>query len=324
MGYFGKPTSFSFGQSIRHSANIRMPEEAPAPNSLPGIAIVTPNRNYGQTLGHTVRSVLDQHYPILDYIVVDDGSTDDSRPILESIHHPSFRWKARPNGDQYSAINEGFASTHGEIMGWINSDDVMMPWTLATVAGIFAQFPEVDWIMGVPAVIQSGAVQQVATVRPYPRDALRLALHTGGNRWLVQQESCFWRRRLWEKAGPLRPEFGLAADFELWMRFAAECELVCCSALLGAFTVHGANRSRIHRSQYEADMNRAVSTLSSADRALRDSWARRHDRYLRWRGFPGLKGLTRRLSGLDQVRAPVLHRDIDRSAYVLRTDPVYP
>jgi hypothetical protein len=235
-----------------------------------------------------------------------------------------MRWMEIPGLGQYEAINYGFTLCSGEIMGWINSDDIHLPWTLRTVAQIFKEFPEVDWIVGAPSSIQDGAVQVVATVRPFSQEALALGLYTGGDFGLVQQESCFWRRRLWNCAGPLSENSGLAADFDLWVRFAQHAELVACTALLGGFSVHSANRSRVHQHRYTSDVESVVAALPEAYRTRRNRLARWHRLYLRWRPFIGIKGFVRRVSGLISHTGPVIHRDLAAMRFVLTRQNVFP
>jgi glycosyltransferase involved in cell wall biosynthesis len=291
---------------------------------LPRISIVTPNLNYGKFLNRTLASVLDQDYPELEYFVIDGGSTDESLRVLESQASRGVRWQMVPKLGQYASINHGFASTSGKIMGWLNSDDMHLPWTLHTVAAIFEAFPDVDWIVGAPSVIQNGAVQEVASARPFSREALALGLYSGGPFGLVQQESCFWRRRLWDHAGPLSEKCGLAADFDLWMRFARRAELVACTMLLGGFSVHSANRSRVQRDRYGNDVASLVAALPAADRARRNILAQWHRRYDRWRSFIGIKGCIRRLGGLASHQGLVIRRDLDSERFVLTRECVFP
>lgn len=291
---------------------------------LPRISLVTPNLNYGRHLGRTLDSVLGQRYPELDYAVVDGGSTDDSHVVFAARAGNAAHWVSAPGLGQYAAINLGFERSSGEIMGWLNSDDILMPWTLRTVASLFTAFPEVDWIMGAPSVVQDDAVQSVATVRPLDREAVRLGLLSGGDFGLIQQESCFWRRRLWERAGPLRTDLGLAGDFELWMRFARYAEPAACAVLLGGFTVHGDNLSVKNDRRYASDVERAVATLSAHDRPLRAARRRAIQRYHRWRGWPGLKRLFRSLGRLNEISGPVIRRDVSASVYRLGRELVYP
>jgi glycosyltransferase involved in cell wall biosynthesis len=291
--------------------------------TLPSISIVTPNLNYGKFLGRTLASVLDQRYPALEYIVIDGGSTDESLRVLKTHAADGLRWQACPGLGQYESINYGFAGSSGEIMGWINSDDIHLPWTLRTVGTIFQEFPDVDWVVGAPSIIQDGAVQEVALARPFSQEALALGLYTGGTFGIVQQESCFWRRRLWKRAGPLNDKCGLAADFDLWMRFARLAELVACTALLGGFSVHNANRSRV-QGKYGNDVKRIVAALPVADQVRRNRLTRWQRQYMRARPFIGIKGFVRRLGGLVNYDGPMIRRDIYAGRFVLSRESVFP
>ncbi|MFQ3671700.1 MAG: glycosyltransferase family 2 protein [Verrucomicrobiia bacterium] len=238
--------------------------------SIASISIVTPNYNYAETLEATIQSVLQPGVPGLEYVVIDDASTDRSPEILRK-YEGRLRWeRLERNGGQYPAIMHGFDRTSGTIMGWINSDDVFYPWTLRTVVEIFNQFPEVDWIMGLPAKVQDGAVHEVAPLRAWPQGWLRLGLYSGGRFGVVQQESCFWRRRLWEKVGGLDLSLRLAADFELWTRFARHAELHACSTLLGGFSITGRNRSLIQNPAYLAEVETVIGRLSKEDKRERN------------------------------------------------------
>src|SRR5215469_5586779 len=100
-----------------------------AASSLPKISIVTPSFNQAEFLEETIRSVLDQNYPNLEYVVVDGGSTDGSVDIIKKYAHRLAWWVSEPDDGQYAAINKGFKHSSGEIMAWINSDDKYLPWT---------------------------------------------------------------------------------------------------------------------------------------------------------------------------------------------------
>ena len=110
----------------------------------PRITIVTPSFNQGQFLDQAMRSVLDQGYPDLEYMVVDGGSSDDSAEIIRDHEDRLAWWVSEPDGDQYDALNKGFARTTGEIMGWLNADDLHLSWTLALVAEVFRIAPSVN------------------------------------------------------------------------------------------------------------------------------------------------------------------------------------
>lgn len=291
----------------------------------PRISLVTPNLNYHKHIRSTLDSVIRQAYPNLDYIVVDGGSTDGSLEIVDDFSSAGVRCLVKAGLDQYESINLGFEMTSGEIMGWINSDDISLPWTLRVVAEIFSTFPQLDWIMGAPAVIQGGAVQKVGPARPFFREALQLCLYEGGDTFgIVQQESCFWRRSLWEKAGPLRPDIGMAADFELWSRFARHAELVACEALLGGFSNHGKNRSIVGYEEYRRSIAGVVDRLPSQELERRKHLSSWHRRYNQFRNWPGLKRLTRMIGGLSELYGKILRRDFSTHRFNLVDERLFP
>jgi glycosyltransferase involved in cell wall biosynthesis len=113
---------------------------------LPKITLVTPNYNYGQFIAAAIESVLNQAYPALEYIVLDDHSTDGSADVIRRYESKLAHWDAGPNPGQYETITRGFQRATGEIFGWLNSDDMQMPWALQAVGDIFATFPDVQWI----------------------------------------------------------------------------------------------------------------------------------------------------------------------------------
>ena len=110
----------------------------------PRISVVTPSFNQSAFLEETLRSVLDQGYPNLEYIVIDGGSTDASADIIRKHAGRITCWVSEKDQGQYDAINKGFARSTGEIMAWLNSDDKYLPWTFSVVGEIFASRPEVE------------------------------------------------------------------------------------------------------------------------------------------------------------------------------------
>src|SRR5579859_3708649 len=101
---------------------------------VPRISIVTPSFNQRAFLEETIRSVLDQRYPNLEYVIIDGGSTDGSVDIIRKYERHLAFWVSEPDGGQYDAINKGFAHTTGELLGWLNADDKYLPWSFSTLA----------------------------------------------------------------------------------------------------------------------------------------------------------------------------------------------
>ena len=183
----------------------------------------------------------------LEYIVVDGGSTDGSRELIEAHSDKLHWWCSKPDGGQYAAINEGFGHSSGEIMGWLNASDLYFPYTLKTVERIFEQNPSIDWITAQSKVTinEIGDLAYFGTALGYSRRAFRAGLHSGADNFgFIQQESCFWRRKLWNKIGGRIPDqCRFAADFHLWSLFFEHAPLAAVGAPLAAFRYHGDQRS---------------------------------------------------------------------------------
>ena len=215
----------------------------------PRISIVTPSLDQAEYLKETLSSVLDQGFEGLEYVVIDGGSTDGSADIIESCAERLSYWVSEPDRGHADAINKGFAHTSGEIMAWINSSDVYMPWTLRTVAAVFRDVPEAQWVMGVPSFWSN--VGALTNVNPALRNRYDFL---ASDRCKIQQESVFWRRSLWDASGGrLSADLGLACDHELWMRFFEKAPLFHVDSVLAAFRPHLDRRGKVQRDAYHVE-----------------------------------------------------------------------
>ena len=234
------------------------------------IALVTPSFNTAPFLVETLDSVLLQGHPGLEYVVVDGGSTDGSAGVLDRYRHRLHAVVVEPDDGHADAINKGFARTTGDIMGWLNSDDVLHHDALMTIDAVFTAFPEIEWITGIPTTALGGGGNGVIEFRV--RQGRRFTYGdflAGDFRWL-QQESTFWRRSLWERAGGgLDTDLRLAVDFELWMRFFRHARLHTVDALLGAFRRREGQRSAVLLDDYLME----VEVVTRRERALLDTGA---------------------------------------------------
>jgi glycosyltransferase involved in cell wall biosynthesis len=223
----------------------------------PKISIVTPNYNMAPFLEQTICSVLNQGYPNLEYIIIDGGSTDGSVDIIRKYESQLAYWVSEPDQGLYHAIQKGFERSTGEIMAWLNSDDIYHYGALSIVAEIFSSISQVQWLSGTPTCIDTkGRTVLVAPLRVYSR---YMFLTTNKFEW-IQQESTFWRRSLWVQAGGrLSSEYALAGDFELWMRFFRHTQPIVINALLGGFRVRLAGQKSFDgEKQYEDEAQRIV------------------------------------------------------------------
>lgn len=232
----------------------------------PKISIVTPSFNQAQFIEATIRSITDQGYGDLEYVVVDAGSTDGAAEIIRRYQDRIAHWSSEPDGGMYDGINKGFARTTGEIMAWLNSDDLYFPHTLQTVAEIFQTFPEVEWITTAHPVTWNARGQALGTVYTGAFEASlykkgwnmgRMELGEGPN---IQQESTFWRRSLWDRAGGyVDPSIRLAGDFELWARFFQHAKLYSAGALLGGFRRHSAQKTATALDAYRDEAQQVLN-----------------------------------------------------------------
>lgn len=197
----------------------------------PKITIVTPNFNGGVYLEQTIQSVLSQDYPNLEYIIIDGGSTDNSVAIIKKYESQLTYWVSEPDKGLYDAVQKGFEKSTGEIMAWINSDDLYHPKAFFAVAEIF-NLNEVNWLQGIPSFFdEKGRTIAVEPLRRWSK----LDYYLGNFEW-IQQESVFWRRSLWEvSGGKMATAMKYAGDLELWLRFFRHEKLYVTNALLGGF-----------------------------------------------------------------------------------------
>jgi glycosyltransferase involved in cell wall biosynthesis len=183
---------------------------------------------------------------------MDGGSSDETTSVLTRYGDRLAFWQSAPDDGLYAALNDGFARTTGEIMGWLNADDMYAPGALATIVDVFETFPEVDWITSSYSATanEKGHVFDVKRVISFDPRAFRRGFNLPSRGeyalYFIPQESTFWRRPLWERTGGLDAGLQLAGDFDLWARFYDSAELWCVRALLGIFRSHPAQKSRAY------------------------------------------------------------------------------
>lgn len=264
-------------------------------HAVPSITIVTPSMNQGAYLDAAIRSVTDQNYPHIEYLVVDGGSRDGSVDIIRSHEKKLSWWVSEPDRGQYDAINKGFARSTGEIMGWLNSDDMYLPWTLSVVGEVFGKFPDVEWITSMYPLgwdIQGRAVSCRVMPPLDHKDFLRggaLPIPKWHGKAWIMQEATFWRRSLWEKAGgKLDTSYPLAADLELWARFFKHADLVRVGVPLAGFRMHPEQKTCALAAKYLEDAERVMQAHDGKP-------AGAFGRFLEARVFPGLSWRGRKL-----------------------------
>lgn len=225
------------------------------------ISVVTVCYNMAQYIETTIKSVLSQEYPNLEYIIIDGGSTDGTQQIIEKYKDQLAYYVSEPDNGMYDAINKGFKRATGNIIAWINSDDIYMPWTLQTVNEVFTKYPETKWLGGKYAFLnENGTLAQI-----FPQTSIRCQKDIA-NGWCregvigpLQQESMFWRRELYTEVGGLNTTYKYAGDFELWTRFAQQASLTKIDVPLAAFRKRKTSLSKAGRDKYDAEIAQVIT-----------------------------------------------------------------
>jgi len=185
------------------------------------ISLVTPSYNQAPFIRRTIDSVLEQRGDFdLEYRVLDGGSNDGTVDILKS-YGSQFTWDSVPDDGQIDAINKGLRSLTGDVIGWLNSDDVLAPGALARVANAFACNPSVEWVHGRCDIIDEHDNVVRRWVSAYKH--YRSRHHSFENLLTenyVAQMTTFWRRSVHDEVGYLDPNIQLAFDYEFFLRLA--------------------------------------------------------------------------------------------------------
>jgi glycosyltransferase involved in cell wall biosynthesis len=182
--------------------------------ALPRISVITPSFNQGRFLEETIESVLNQQYPNLEYIIIDGESTDSSVEIIRRYEKDLAFWVSEPDNGQTEAINKGLRRATGEIVTWLNSDDLHFPDTLATIGSALARFQE-DVIYGDYVLITPGGRTFLNRYEiPFHRDIMLYGVN------FIGQASAFFRRSLLDRFGFLNENYQYAMDHEFWLRLA--------------------------------------------------------------------------------------------------------
>lgn len=252
--------------------------------ALPRITVVTPSFQMGRVLETTLRSVVDQGYPELEYIVMDGGSTDGSVEILERYTDRIAYWQSEPDAGQTHAIRAGFARATGEVLCWVNADDLLMPGALAAVGAWFAEDAARRFLV-------SHALRLDALGRPLRRwyaapPTYRAVLYGGSNPGFAQP-AAFWTRAAYEAAGGIDADYTSIMDVAWYLRLLEGGPAGLLHAFTAAFREHGDQKSGVLREATRAELERIRARHGYARtsplwrRVLRKHYGRRRRRYAR-------------------------------------------
>lgn len=216
---------------------------------LPTVTIVTPSFNQAVYLDRTLSSVIAQREQVHEYFVLDGGSTDGSRQLIEKRGSQIDYWVSEKDAGQSDAIAKGFARATGDILFWLNSDDLLLPGAIARVREAFAANPTWDVLTGWSVFIDAKDV--VTRVNTVPGESRAWARHGILH---VCQQTCYFRKDLYERVGGIDEELHCSMDVDLWLKFLeAGATWGHVPHLLGAFRLHDLMKGRTWEERYERE-----------------------------------------------------------------------
>jgi glycosyltransferase involved in cell wall biosynthesis len=202
------------------------------------VSIVTPSYNQAGFLEATIRSVLEQDYPDIEYILVDGGSTDGSLEIIQKYTDRFAWWVSEKDRGHADALNKGFAHARGQIFAWLNSDDTYYPGAVSEAVAALQAHPEAGMVYG-DADLNDRAGRIIGRFASRQTDYRRL-LHGSVH---IPQATTFYRADLWRKLGPLDLSLFFSFDYDMWVRFAKVSRLVYLPRTWATFRLHEEGKS---------------------------------------------------------------------------------
>lgn len=231
------------------------------------ISIIIPVYNMVDYIEQTILSILNQSYPKLEIIVIDGDSKDGTLDILNKYKSYFSVLVSEKDSGQYDAINKGLKLASGEVVAWLNADDVYFPWTLSTVNNVFSTQNDVYWVSGQNAFLdKNGNYSKLYnSLSGKSSKDIQKGYFKKDMFGYLQQEGMFWRKIVLNECGYLNTTYKLAADYELWIRFSNKFDIVTVELPLAAFRIRSSSRSMSQIVEYENEVSTIFKNLKSAN-----------------------------------------------------------
>jgi glycosyltransferase involved in cell wall biosynthesis len=227
-----------------------LPPVMPDGSPWPRLSIVTPSFNQGAFIEETIRSVLLQGYPDLEYLILDAGSTDGTLDVIRKYERHLTWWVSEPDRGQSDAINKGFARCTGELMNWLNSDDWLAPGALAAVVAAARRDPEAGAYVGTSRRVTARG-KAFATHR---RSAEEVNNPLDWMKNHFSQPATYFRRSVWDQVGPVDLALRYAMDVDLWVRAARVCRFAVLPEVIAYDREHSSAKTTGERPQMYGEL----------------------------------------------------------------------
>lgn len=212
------------------------------PPALPLVSIITPSYNQALFLEETIKSVLTQDYPRIEYIIMDGGSTDGSVAVIQKYADRLAYWESVKDKGQTDAINKGFNRASGDILAWINSDDTYNPKAVGEAVKFLIEHPEAAMVYADCNFINEHG-EVIGKFASHQTDYAKLRrgyVH-------IPQQTMFFRSTYWKQLGPLDPSFYFAMDYDLWVRIAKQAPIQYLPGKTWAnFRIHTSSKTNVN------------------------------------------------------------------------------
>jgi glycosyltransferase involved in cell wall biosynthesis len=224
---------------------------------VPLVTIVTPSYNQARFLEATLRSVLEQDYPRIEYLVVDGASTDGSVEIIQRYAGRLAWWVSEKDAGQSDAINKGLRRAKGQIIGWLNSDDIYLPGAISAAVAAFNAHPAAGLVYGDAVAIDAeGHAFNRMCARQYTLTDL-MAFN------IINQPAAFMRRSVLEEVNYLNPAYHLLMDNLLWMNMAQVAPIIYIPQTWAAARYHDQAKNRTRGAAYGREARVLIADLTS-------------------------------------------------------------